>query len=155
MRILGLIFKILIFPFKYFYVLLHIIARWSIFLLVPYVFLCDFVVIGYICILGKFLLAAVYFAICVLPLYIFIQLGPVFIMYDSRNKTIFKYYFFGNLEYKLSSLAYDLFVIWSLPIGIIVVPLADNPQLFIDLINALADNPQLFIDLINAIINNP
>ena len=152
MRILGLIFKILIFPFKYLYVLLHIIARWSIFLLFPCALLVDFVVIGYICILGKFLLAAVYFAICFLPLYIFIHLlGPYFIMYDSRNKTIFKYYFFGNLEYKLSSLAYDLFVIWYMPIGIIVVLLADEPQMFIDLI----DNPQLFIDLIKAIINNP
>ena len=84
MRILGLIFKILIFPFKYFYVLLHIIARWSFPLFLPLGCLGNIMALMSAYRHYSFLTALIYFIIFVLPFYlIFIKGGPTFILYFS------------------------------------------------------------------------
>ena len=131
MRILGLIFKILIFPFKYFYVLLHIIARWSFPLFLPLGCLGNIMALMSAYRHYSFLTALIYFIIFVLPFYlIFIKGGPTFILYSKYNKTLFKYYFFGHLEYKLHSLAYDLFVIWYVLAGSIFIAQIEFSTLF-------------------------
>ena len=79
----------------------------------------------------SFLTALIYFIIFVLPFYlIFIKGGPTFILYSKYNKTLFKYYFFGHLEYKLHSLAYDLFVIWYVLVGSIFIAQIEFSTLF-------------------------
>ena len=131
MRILGLIFKILIFPFKYFYVLLHIIARWSFPLFLPLGCLGNIMALMSAYRHYSFLTALIYFIIFVLPFcLLFIKGVPTFILDSKYNKTLFKYYFFGHLEYKLHSLAYDLFVIWSVLVGSIFIAQIEFSTLF-------------------------
>lgn len=118
-----IIFKILLFVPKYILAFIHFIIRWGFPLFIP------IATIGQMTILlpqmaalfgttayAKFdLFLFIISLMCVLPLMVIIKLGPTFILYDKNNKTIFKYYIFREIEYKISSLAYDIYVL-STPI---------------------------------------